>query len=398
MGCCQKKKKQEQLIEKNTSQEMQASVGHENHENQDVTNTENITITKDNFEALKLLGTGSFGRVLLVRFKSNNTLYAMKILDLKQLKEKRQEEHTKTERDLMVKINNPFIVNIKFAFQDDTKLYIVSDFMQGGDMFYHLHFNRKFDEERCKFYAIELILGLEFLHKNNMIYRDLKPENILMDSKGHLKISDFGLSKILDSPKDKAYTLCGTPQYLAPEILKNKGYDKNVDWWSLGCFIYEMLTGFLPFYIPKGNKINPKIYEEPLRFPPNVSPNAINLISQLLNVDPKKRLGGGKEDASAIKVHPFFKDVEWDKYWNREVDPPFVPDLEDELDLKYFDKMFTDEPVNSDRPTVQSRPREHSNYKGFTYITNSIKKEIMEKKDSFEDKDVIEEEVAQSDA
>ena len=298
----------------------------------------------------------------------------------------------------MVKLSSPFLLNIKFASQDDTKLYIVSDFMQGGDMFYHLHFNRKFDEERCKFYAIELILGLEFLHKNNMIYRDLKPENILMDSKGHLKISDFGLSKILDSPKDKAYTLCGTPQYLAPEILKNKGYDKNVDWWSLGCFIYEMLTGFLPFYIPKGNKINPKIYEEPLRFPPNVSPNAINLISQLLNVDPKKRLGGGKEDASAIKAHPFFKGVEWDKYWNREVEPPFVPDLEDELDLKYFDKMFTDEPVNSDRPTVQSRPREHSNYKGFTYITNSIKKEIMEKKDSFEDKDVIEEEVAQSDA
>ena len=395
MGCCQKKKKKEQLIDKNQSQEMQTSGTHDNH---DITDKDNITITKNNFECLKLLGTGSFGRVLLVRLTSNNTLYAMKILDKEQLKEKRQEEHTKTERDLMVKINNPFIVNIKFAFQDDTKLYIVSDFMQGGDMFYHLHFNRKFDEERCKFYAIELILGLEFLHKNNMIYRDLKPENILMDSKGHLKISDFGLSKILDSPKDKAYTLCGTPQYLAPEILKNKGYDKNVDWWSLGCFIYEMLTGFLPFYIPKGNKINPKIYEEPLRFPPNVSPNAINLISQLLNVDPKKRLGGGKEDASAIKAHPFFKDVEWDKYWNREVDPPFVPDLEDELDLKYFDKMFTDEPVNSDRPTVQSRPREHSNYKGFTYITNSIKKEIMEKKDSFEDKDVIEEEVAQSDA
>jgi len=397
MGCCQKKKKQEQLIEKNTSQEMQASVGHENHENQDVTNTENITITKDNFEALKLLGTGSFGRVLLVRFKSNNTLYAMKILDKKQLKEKRQEEHTKTERDLMVKINNPFIVNIKFAFQDDTKLYIVSDFMQGGDMFYHLHSNNRFDEERCKFYAIELILGLEFLHKNSMIYRDLKPENILMDSKGHLKISDFGLSKILDSPEDKAYTLCGTPQYLAPEILKKKGYDKSVDWWSLGCFIYEMVTGFLPFYIPKGNKINPKTYEEPLRFPPSVSPIAINLISQLLNVDPKKRLGGGKEDASAIKAHPFFKGVEWDKYWNREVEPPFVPDLEDELDLKYFDKMFTDEPVNSGRVTAQSRAREHSIYKGFTYVTNSLQKEIVERNESYEDKDVIEEEVSQTD-
>jgi protein-serine/threonine kinase len=398
MGCCQKKK-QEQLIDKNESKELESS-----EKNQDESNTQNLIITKDKFESLKLLGTGSFGRVLLVRFSSNNSLYAMKILNKEQLKIKHQEEHTKTERDLMVKINNPFIVNIKFAFQDETKLYIVSDFMQGGDMFYHLHSNKKFNEERSKFYAIELILGLEFLHKNKMIYRDLKPENILMDSEGHLKISDFGLSKILENPNDKAYTLCGTPQYLAPEVLKNKGYDKSVDWWSLGCFIYEMLTGFLPFYIPKGNKINPKTFEEPLRFPPDVSPIAINLITQLLNTNPKRRLGGGEEDASAIKKHPFFKGVEWDKYWNREIKPPFVPDLEDELDLKYFDKMFTDEPVTSNRTTAYSRPREHSVYKGFTYITNSVKKEMIEKKDSFEEKDeteekneidVIEEEVAQ---
>ena len=165
-----------------------------------------------------------------------------------------------------------------------------------------------------------------------------------------------------------------------------------------------MLTGFLPFYIPKGNKINPKTFEEPLRFPPDVSPIAINLITQLLNTNPKRRLGGGEEDASAIKKHPFFKGVEWDKYWNREIKPPFVPDLEDELDLKYFDKMFTDEPVTSNRTTAYSRPREHSVYKGFTYITNSVKKEMIEKKDSFEEKDeteekneidVIEEEVAQ---
>ena len=390
MGCCQKKKK-EQLIDKNESKEMQANT------NQDLnsSNQETLKLTKEDFESLKLLGTGSFGRVLLVRFRSNNTLYAMKILSKEQIKQKHQEAHTKTERDLMVKINNPFIVNIKFAFQDESKLYIVSDFMQGGDMFYHLHAQKKFDEEKSKFYAIELILGLEFLHKNNMIYRDLKPENILMDSSGHLKISDFGLSKILDSTDDKAYTLCGTPQYLAPEILKNKGYDKSVDWWSLGCFLYEMLTGFLPFYIPKGNKINPKVYEEPLRFPPDVNPIAINLISQLLNVNPKKRLGGGNDDATKIKEHAFFKGVEWEKYWNKEIQPPFVPELDDELDLKYFDKMFTDEPVNSNRPTVYSRPREHSVYKGFTYVTNSVKKDIILKTNTHEEKNTIEEEERQ---
>ena len=373
MGCCSKKKP-EQLIDKNSSNEMQSDFN------------SLLKVTYKDFQPLKLLGTGSFGRVLLVKFLLNNTLYAMKILNKNQIKLKHQEEHTKTERDLMVKINSPFIVNIKFAFQDDSQLYIVSDFMQGGDMFYHLHFNKQFDEERAKFYIIELILGLEFLHQNNMIYRDLKPENILMDSKGHLKISDFGLSKILESPEEKAYTLCGTPQYLAPEILKNKGYDKTVDWWSLGCFLYEMLTGYLPFYIPKGNKINPKIYEEPLRFPPNVNPDAINLICQLLNVNPKKRLGYGEEDASKIKSHPYFEGIDWEKYLNKEIEPPFVPELNDEMDLKYFDKMFTDEPLDSNRPTVYSKPREHTVYNNFTFMTNSMQNMI--KNDKFNEKEI----------
>ena len=395
MGCCPKKK-QEQLIDKNENKEMETHPGGESSLNQ-----ENIKLSYNDFKPLKLLGTGSFGRVLLVRFKSNNTLYAMKILRKDQIKLKHQEEHTKTERDLMVKINNPFIVNIKFAFQDESKLYIVSDFMQGGDMFYHLHSQKKFEEKKAKFYTIELILGLEFLHKNNMIYRDLKPENILMDSNGHIKISDFGLSKILDSPDEKTFTLCGTPQYLAPEIIKKKGYDKTVDWWSLGCFLYEMITGYLPFYIPKGNKINPKTYEEPLRFPPDVNPVVINLINQLLTVNPKKRLGYGEEDATKIKQHDFFKEVDWDKYWNKEIEPPFLPEFNDEEDLRYFDKMFTDEPVNNDRPTVYSRPRDFSVYKGFTYVTNSVQKELLktntldENKIAEDDENKIEEDVAQ---
>ena len=391
MGClCPSKKKPEPLINSEDSNEMQSNPKHD----PNLSNPDNIKISYNDFQPLKLLGTGSFGRVLLVKFLNNKSLYAMKILSKTQLKIKHQEEHTRTERDLMVKINNPFIVNIKFAFQDESKLYIVSDFMQGGDMFYHLHSNNKFDESRARFYAIELILGIEFLHKNNMIYRDLKPENILMDSTGHLKISDFGLSKILDRPDDKAYTLCGTPQYLAPEILKNKGYDKNVDWWSLGCFIYEMLTGCLPFYIPKGNRINPKVFEEPLRFPPDISQVAINLITKLLNVNPKKRLGSGEEDAEKIKSHEFFKDIEWEKYKNKEIKPPFVPKLENELDLKYFDKMFTDEPIDSNRPTVYSRPREHSVYKGFTYVTNSVEKNLM--KTDTKDDEVIKEDTAQA--
>ena len=266
MGCCEKKKP-DQLIDKDSSV----------NDNKD-SELVSVKISYSDFEPLKLLGTGAFGKVLLVRYISNDKLYAMKVLSKSQLKLKKQEEHSKNERDLMVKLNNPFIINIKFAFQDESKLYIVSEFMQGGDMFYHIHHSTiNMTEDTVKFYIIELILGIEFLHKNNVIFRDLKPENILMDAEGHIKISDFGLSKILENPKDKAYTLCGTTKYLAPEILKNRGYDKSVDWWSLGCIYYEMLTGKIPFKI-KNNKIDLSVFEEKINFKENMNPLIIDLI------------------------------------------------------------------------------------------------------------------------
>ena len=379
MGCCEKKRNQ--LIDKEKAQEIGEILYPK--------------LNYNDFEPLKLLGTGTFGRVLLVRFKSNNQLYAMKILMKSRIKSTHQEEHTKAERDLMVQIDNPFLLNIKFAFQDETKLYIVSNFMQGGDMFYHLHFESKFSEKKAKFYLIEIILGLEYLHKNNMIYRDLKPENILMDSTGHIKLSDFGLSKILSNNDEKAFTMCGTPQYLAPEIMKEEGYDKNVDWWSLGCFFYEMITGFLPFYIPK-DYLNEKVYEQKVIFPSGINPLAIKFIKELLVVDPNNRLGNGVNGVENIKSHEYFKDVDWNKYYNKEIEPPFIPKLDSDEDLKYFDKMFTDEPVDS--PVPQSRPRVYSTYKGFTYVNNSIKKDINNKNKTNSDKNIeIKEDVAQDD-
>ena len=325
---------------------------------------------------MKLLGRGSFGQVILARLKINNKLYAMKILDKTQLKLKHQEVHTKTERDLMVKINCPFLVNIKSAFQDEKYLFIVSDFMQGGDMYYHMHEARKFDFELTQFYISEIVLALDYLHKNNMVYRDLKPENILLDSKGHIKITDFGLSKILNSSKDKAFTICGTPQYLAPEVFINQGYDKNVDWWSLGCLIYEMLTGRLPFSIKRGNRINLDIYKQKLKFPRYLNEDAIDLISKLLVFEPKKRLGYGKDGTENIKNHPFFEEINWDDIWNKKIVPPFKPELEDELDLKYFDSQFTNEPVESFSKNPRSREVSYE-YKNFTYVTESVKNELM---------------------
>ena len=367
MGCCSKKKTQQLLIDKNNTQN-----------NEDKSELSTIKLSYLDFDPLYLIGTGSLGKVILVRYKKNKNIYAMKELSKSKIKINKQEEHSKSERDLMIELTSPFIVNIKFAFQDETKLYIVSEFLQGGDMFYHMHHSTiNFTESTVKFYIIELILAIEFLHENNVIYRDLKPENILMSSEGHIKISDFGLSKKLENQKDKAYTLCGTLQYLAPEILKNKGYDKSVDWWSLGCIYYEMLTGNLPFKT-NGNKINLDVFEEKIDFDENMNPLLINLISQLLNVNPKKRLGYGAQDAKKIKEHQYFNDVDWNKYLNKEIEPPFVPKLEGELDLRYFDKCFTDEPVNSNRTTINSRSNATSEYNGFTYMTQSIAKEITD--------------------
>ena len=340
----------------------------------------NIKLTYNDFQPIKLLGRGSFGEVILVRLKSTKKVYAMKILDKKILKMKKQQNHTKTERDLMVKINSPFIVNIKSAFQDDTNLYLVSDFMQGGDMFFHMHDGQIviFSHDKTRFYILELVLALESLHKNNMVYRDLKPENILLDSKGHVKLTDFGLSKILEDEDDKAFTLCGTPQYLAPEVLLKKGYDKMVDWWSLGCVLYEMLMGRLPFAIKRG-MINLKIYEKKIDFPRKISNEARDLIEKFLVVNPTERLGYGPNGTDDIKNHPFFNGVDWDLAIQKKYKPPFIPKLKNDVDLRYFDNCFTDEPIGGPkrRITIRDRDREPSNeYKGFTYMAESVSKEL----------------------
>jgi len=395
MGCCLKKKREkilEQLINtdnlqlENTPQKST----HINYNNYTKTNDTSalddfqnaiLKLSYADFEPLKLLGRGSFGEVLLVRLKANKKLYAMKILDKNMLKQRKQEIHTKTERDLMVKINCPFIVNIKSAFQDATKLYIVSEFLQGGDLFFHLHDKRYtvFPEAKAKFYIMELVVALDFLHKNNMVYRDLKPENILLDSQGHIKLTDFGLSKIFEKEDDKAFTVCGTPQYLAPEILLRKGYDKSVDWWSLGCVLYEMLYSRLPFKFKKGQKISLSMYKEKIPFDKKISEEAQDLIQNLLIFEPNLRLGSGADGGEKIKSHKFFKDINWQDVWDRKLEPPFVPKLKNEQDLKYFDSSFTDESVGSLLGKNSLKERGFSNeYNGFSYLAPSVGKELNE--------------------
>ena len=366
--CCEKKKKTETFLDANDIEK-----------NIDIKedNPLGIKIKNEDFERLKLIGKGSFGEVFLVKLKSNEKIYAMKILDKEKIKSYDQEEHTKSERDLMVKINCPFIVDIKYAFQDKQYLYMVTEFMQGGEMFFHLFKEKRFTNEKAKFYLVEIILAIEFLHKNNMMYRDLKPENVLLDKNGHIKITDFGLSKILSRKNEKTYTICGTPQYLAPEILSSEGYDNAIDWWSLGCLMYKMLIGIDAFKFSKNQSLSPEMYEIEILIPDYVTKEANDLIRKLLVINPKKRLGSGPGGADKIKNHSYFKDIDWEKAWNKELTPPFIPDIKDDFDLKYFDKGFTDENLESFSSEEESSSLKTIDYKGFTYVTDSYTKDEL---------------------
>ncbi len=225
--------------------------------------------------------------------------------------------------------------------------------MPGGELFYHLRKDKYYLEDKARFYVCELVLALEYLHNNNCIYRDLKPENILLYKDGHIKLTYFGLSKmIMKNSEDyieekKAYTICGTPEYLAPEILEGKGHNKSVDWWSLGAVLYEMLVGFSPF-LPKDNKrLDIRVYLQPVDYKSYLSKEAVSLINGLLKVDAKERLGSGKEGAKQVKSKSFFKNINWKDVENKKLKPPFVPKITGDDDYSTFDKVFTNEnPLN----------------------------------------------------
>ena len=369
MGCCLKKKQQEQ---KDNSEKDEPFLSSNEEGSQEFT----TKVVRGDFDEMKVLGKGSFGKVLLVRYKKNQKLYAMKILKKAVIMKNNEEIHTKTERKILAKINHPFIVSLYFAFQDEKKLYLITEFMQGGELFYHLHRERFFSNERTQFYAAEIVLALDHLHKNNCIYRDLKPENVLLDKDGHIKLADFGLSKImLEKNKAKAFTLCGTPDYLAPEILEDKGYDKTVDWWSLGALIYEMLVGYSPFKMKKGEQLNIEKYKEPVPLHNHFTPEAKMIITDLLVVEPSKRLGYGSNGTENIKKHPFFKDINWEELYNKKVEPEFVPKIFNELDLGNFDKFFTNENVfepeseMNNASVLKDNPNE---FAGFTYVKPGV--------------------------
>ncbi|KAK1751825.1 kinase-like domain-containing protein [Echria macrotheca] len=275
------------------------------------------------FEILRTLGTGSFGRVHLVQSRHNQRFYAVKVLKKAQVVKMKQVEHTNDERRMLAEVKHPFLITLWGTFQDARNLYMVMDFVEGGELFSLLRKSGRFPNPVAKFYAAEVTLALEYLHSRNIIYRDLKPENLLLDRHGHLKITDFGFAKRVP---DKTWTLCGTPDYLAPEVVSNKGYNKSVDWWSLGILIYEMLCGYTPFWDGGSPmKIYENILKGKIKYPAYINPDAQDLLERLITADITKRLGnlyGGSDD---VKNHPWFAEVTWDRLLRKDIDAPYTP-------------------------------------------------------------------------
>ncbi|ATZ55348.1 BPK2 [Botrytis cinerea B05.10] len=359
----------------------------------------------DDFQILKLIGKGTFGQVYQVRKKDTKRIYAMKVLQKKVIVQKKEVAHTVGERNILVRTataDSPFIVGLKFSFQTPTDLYLVTDYMSGGELFWHLQKEGRFDEQRAKFYIAELILALEHLHKHDIVYRDLKPENILLDANGHIALCDFGLSKANLTKNATTNTFCGTTEYLAPEVLLDEaGYTKMVDFWSLGVLVFEMCCGWSPFYAEDTQQMYKNIAFGKVRFPRDtLTTEGRNFVKGLLNRNPKHRLGA-TDDAEELKRHPFFQDIDWDALTKKLITPPFKPKLKSETDTSNFDPEFTNalngaSSLNARAAALAAgmatstplSPGMQANFKGFTFVDESSIEENMKDriKDEYEDR------------
>ncbi|XP_056623812.1 ribosomal protein S6 kinase alpha-5 isoform X2 [Triplophysa dalaica] len=334
----------------------------------------------ENFELLKVLGTGAYGKVFLVRKVSghdSSKLYAMKVLKKATIVQKaKTTEHTRTERQVLEHIRqSPFLVTLHYAFQTETKLHLILDYVNGGELFTHLVQRVHFKEPEVTLYSGEIVLALEHLHKLGIVYRDLKLENILLDSIGHIVLTDFGLSKEFHEV-ERTYSICGTIEYMAPEIVAGgeSGHDKAVDWWSMGVLMYELLTGGSPFTVDGDENSHSDIAERIMKkdppFPKDIGPLAKDIIQRLLIKDPKKRLGFGPSGAQNVKSHPFYQKMNWEDLAAKKVPAPFKPVIRDELDVSNFAGEFTEmDPTYSPAALPNNCDRI---FQGYSFMAPSI--------------------------
>lgn len=323
----------------------------------------------EDFKLIKTLGTGTFARVWLAKLAKpqagdEDKVFALKILRKVDIIKLKQIEHVKNERDVLAAVaGHPFITTMVASFQDADSLYMILDYCPGGEVFTYLRRSRRFDERTARFYAAEIALIFEFLHeKEGVAYRDLKPENILLDAQGHIKLVDFGFAKKVEGRQ--TWTLCGTPEYLAPETIKNTGHNCGVDWWAFGILIFEFLVGQPPFWDQNPMKIYEQIVEGKIKYPSAMSADAKDIVSKLCEVDATKRLGNLQRRSKDVKEHVWFKSIEWEKLYKRELEAPIKPHLSSATDTRNFEE-YDDEPKRRVQYTDDMKKKYDSCFSNF---------------------------------
>jgi len=337
-------------------------------------------ISIDHFDLIRVIGRGSYAKVLMVELKETKRLYAMKVIKKELVTDDEDIDWVQTEKHVFeTASNHPFLVGLHSCFQTPSRLFFVIEFVRGGDLMFHMQRQRRLPEEHARFYSAEISLALNFLHERGVIYRDLKLDNVLLDHEGHIKLTDYGMCKEGIRTGDTTSTFCGTPNYIAPEILRGEDYSFSVDWWALGVLLYEMLAGRSPFDMV-GATDNPDqntedylfqvILEKTIRIPRSLSVKAAGILKGFLNKNPTDRLGCHKESRfMEIQTHPFFKSIEWEALEQKQVPPPYRPRLESERDLANFPPEFTDEPVQlTPDDTSLIDKIDQSEFDGFEYI------------------------------
>eukprot|EP00092_Neocalanus_flemingeri_P073819 GFUD01091178.1.p1 GENE.GFUD01091178.1~~GFUD01091178.1.p1 ORF type:complete len:599 (+),score=155.36 GFUD01091178.1:62-1858(+) len=341
--------------------------------------TSNMVSLAD-FDLIKVIGRGSYAKVLMVELKSTKRIYAMKVIKKELVTDDEDIDWVQTEKHVFeTASNHPFLVGLHSCFQTASRLFFVIEFVRGGDLMFHMQRQRRLPEEHARFYSAEICLALNYLHERGIIYRDLKLDNVLLDHEGHIKLTDYGMCKEGIRTGDTTSTFCGTPNYIAPEILRAEDYGFSVDWWALGVLLYEMLAGRSPFDIV-GATDNPDqntedylfqvILEKTIRIPRSLSVKAASILKGFLNKNPADRLGCHRDSGfMEIMTHPFFKTIEWELLEQKQIPPPYRPRLESERDLANFPPEFTDEPVQltPDDPSIIGKI-DQTEFDGFEYV------------------------------
>lgn len=328
----------------------------------------------DHFNFLAVLGKGNFGKVMLAETKATKQLYAIKVLKKEFIIENDEVESTRSEKRVFLianKEHHPFLLNLHACFQTETRVYFVMEYISGGDLMLHIQ-RGQFGTKRAQFYAAEVCLALKYFHENGVIYRDLKLDNIMLTLDGHIKVADYGLCKEDMWYGSTTSTFCGTPEFMAPEILLDKKYGRAVDWWAFGVLIYQMLLQQSPFRGEDEDEIYDAILADEPLYPIHMPRDSVSILQKLLTREPDQRLGSGPTDAQEIMSQPFFRNINWDDVYHKRIQPPFQPQITSATDTSNFDSEFTSvTPVLTPVQSVLSQAMQEE-FRGFSYSADFV--------------------------